>query len=1169
MKQKRELGRKLLSFLLTLALVLGLVPGMGMTAKAESAPVTYLDASGNSQTCATYTVVTDNTTSWSAGWYVVNSNVTINSTARFFGDVNIILCDNAKLTFAPADGSAFFTDVGSLTIYAQSTGNNMGELVASSNGNYTIKTLYGNITINGGKVTATAYGSNDTCMAVAAYSGNVIINGGIISATGYKNGICAGNFGDYVEINGGTVTALATQSSAIGGKVKNKNAGFGWADASDNGDGTTIAVSETGQTLSNYKKVQFVAPAQTQTHTHDGNSFTAWTSNNSLPTTDGYYYLTNDVTLSNAWEVGENITITLCLNGHGITANHNDPAINVAHSSSGGNGGNLTLVDDNGAGSTHYYYIDENGRGHIVDQNNENYRNASDDKKGSFTGGYITVADDKSGTYSDGIVDIKNNASFTMKGGTIIGGPKRGVNIAGSSFTMSAGNIIGNREGGVCANFSNSVFNMEGGVISYNNQYGVDNRGTFKVSGKPTITKNKNSNVACNVLVKSDNKLTIGGTLNNTSPIGVTMDQPGVFTSSPNTEKAKDFAAKFKSDSDSYTVKVVGDELKLALSQEHDKANAVAATVTANNCTYDGTDKPLVTVTGEATGGTMQYATGTDATTAPTSGWSTSIPTATDAGTYYVWYKVVGDADHSDSEAKCLTVIISNKSSGGGSYTPSTPSTPTTPSSTSAPAPTAAPTEDYTVPVTNEKAVNVSTSITEGNAVVEEITQSDLDKIVNKSSEPGTEANENTSITIDVSKAKSEVTSIELTKTTIERLADTTSEQNNNVDTVTVQMTNAKVELDAETLAAVSEQADGNRVRLVVDDKLEQASLNEKQRDVISTYEKATTFEAYFESDGKRIHDFKGGTAKVSVRYSLMSGLLARFIHMLYLNPTGEVERFTTTYDGEWCTGDLPHFSEYAIVYDTSVSNKTGTEEDAAEAEKIAKDPYSGLDPEDWDADENDFVADEMTILPNGKTAYENGLAINSGLRLIQKGKTLTVTWGKVKGATGYKIYTEYCGTKMPDKPIKTIKNGSKVKVVIKKLHGKKLNKKNNYKVCVVAYKTVNGVDKVLGRTVTAHVVGAKNKKYSNPKKLTIVSKTKLSLKQGKSAKIRSKVTLVDKKRKSLSDAHAPMFRYASTNKKVATVNKKGKIKAVGKGQCYIWVYAKNGYGKKVKVTVS
>ena len=61
------------------------------------------------------------------------------------------------------------------------------------------------------------------------------------------------------------------------------------------------------------------------------------------------------------------------------------------------------------------------------------------------------------------------------------------------------------------------------------------------------------------------------------------------------------------------------------------KANAVPATVTANSRTYDGTEKPLVTVTGEATGGEMQYALGTkDAATEP---YTTSIPTATDAGT--------------------------------------------------------------------------------------------------------------------------------------------------------------------------------------------------------------------------------------------------------------------------------------------------------------------------------------------------------------------------------------------------------------------------------------------------------------------------------------------------------------------------------------------------------
>ena len=52
------------------------------------------------------------------------------------------------------------------------------------------------------------------------------------------------------------------------------------------------------------------------------------------------------------------------------------------------------------------------------------------------------------------------------------------------------------------------------------------------------------------------------------------------------------------------------------------------------------------------------------------------------------------------------------------------------------------------------------------------------------------------------------------------------------------------------------------------------------------------------------------------------------------------------------------------------------------------------------------------------------------------------------------------------------------------------------------------------------------------------------------------------------TNAHATEFRYASTDKKVATVSSKGKIKAVRKGSCTIYVYARNGYAKKVKVKV-
>ena len=77
--------------------------------------------------------------------------------------------------------------------------------------------------------------------------------------------------------------------------------------------------------------------------------------------------------------------------------------------------------------------------------------------------------------------------------------------------------------------------------------------------------------------------------------------------------------------------------------------------------TYAGNEQELVTAPTELPVGykEMQYALGTK--DAATEEYTTSIPTATDAGTYYVWYKAIGDESHSDSEAKVITVTIQKK----------------------------------------------------------------------------------------------------------------------------------------------------------------------------------------------------------------------------------------------------------------------------------------------------------------------------------------------------------------------------------------------------------------------------------------------------------------------------------------------------------------------------
>ena len=194
-------------------------------------------------------------------------------------------------------------------------------------------------------------------------------------------------------------------------------------------------------------------------------------------------------------------------------------------------------------------------------------------------------------------------------------------------------------------------------------------------------------------------------------------------------------------------------------------------------------------------------------------------------------------------------------------------------------------------------------------------------------------------------------------------------------------------------------------------------------------------------------------------------------------------------------------------------------------------------------------------------------LSLNARLKVSQAGKNINVSWGKIAEADGYDVYVQYCGKKYTEGSITAVKSGKTTQITLKKVNGKTLDLKKNYKIYVLAYKLADGRKVTLAKTITAHIVGKNNKTYTNAKAVK-VKKNFYTLRKGKTAKISASTVLVEKGKKQLTDAHAKEFRYASTDKKVAKVSAKGKIKAVGKGKCTIYVYARNGYAKKVKVTV-
>ena len=80
----------------------------------------------------------------------------------------------------------------------------------------------------------------------------------------------------------------------------------------------------------------------------------------------------------------------------------------------------------------------------------------------------------------------------------------------------------------------------------------------------------------------------------------------------------------------------------------------------AKGLEYDSKEHALVSA-GTASGGTMKYAVTTDPDADPAAlTFSATIPAKTEAGTYYVWYKAAGDANHTDTSPVKLTVSVAD-----------------------------------------------------------------------------------------------------------------------------------------------------------------------------------------------------------------------------------------------------------------------------------------------------------------------------------------------------------------------------------------------------------------------------------------------------------------------------------------------------------------------------
>ncbi|MBR5570994.1 MAG: hypothetical protein IKW10_08925 [Oscillospiraceae bacterium] len=266
-------------------------------------------------------------------------------------------------------------------------------------------------------------------------------------------------------------------------------------------------------------------------------SWTEWNNKSALPTESGYYYLTEDVTVSAMLEMKGKLDLKICLNGHTITGPGGNKRIFLLRDA------DLSITDCTGNGVI-TNAVNDTLNGGLIYQYSGSSCNKYNNSVNLYGGTLTTTGTAKAG----GVLYLGNNSSanyratFNMYGGTITGGSSTG---SGGNIVVS-NKCIMNMYGGTVSNGSSD---LNGGNII------VTSGCSFHVSGNAQIV----NAVKGGSLYLEGATITVGD-LAETAKIYLSMSQPGEFATITDAEDAKCF---YSTDS-AYQVQNTDGKLSLA-----------------------------------------------------------------------------------------------------------------------------------------------------------------------------------------------------------------------------------------------------------------------------------------------------------------------------------------------------------------------------------------------------------------------------------------------------------------------------------------------------------------------------------------------------------------------------------------------------------------------------
>ena len=229
-----------------------------------------------------------------------------------------------------------------------------------------------------------------------------------------------------------------------------------------------------------------------------------------------------------------------------------------------------------------------------------------------------------------------------------------------------------------------------------------------------------------------------------------------------------------------------------------------------------------------------------------------------------------------------------------------------------------------TVPIRGDDHELHADATVDGDTVdLHELDFDEIDRIIGDKDKDGL-------IEIDLTELDEGVCKIILPVTSIEHIISEAEETHNEHEALQVDFPHGSVKLDDKTMRAIVEQAECNEVILVLED-VGETRLNEKQENAVKDWNVYGGYEAYLlcVKANKRISDFDGGVATLSVPFEIPNGLKAEKFAVWYVADDGSTERLETWHeDGKLCWS-VDHFSDFIIVYEgdetlTSPGAQTG-----------------------------------------------------------------------------------------------------------------------------------------------------------------------------------------------------------------------------------------------------